>query len=67
MAAHACSTIHALHVLGNSVQGLDFANWRRAFHAIILPVLTYGLPLWSHNLPKSLIQVLQVAQNDAVR
>jgi len=67
MAARARSTVRALHVLGNSVWGLDFANWRRAFHAIILPVLTYGLPLWSHNLLKSLIQVLQVAQNDAVQ
>ena len=67
MAARTCSTIHALHVLSNSVWGLDFANWRHAFHAIILPVLTYGLPLWSHNLLKSLIQVLQVAQNDAVQ
>ena len=67
MAAHARSTIRTLHVLSNSVWGLDFANWRRTFHAIILPVLTYSLPLWSHNLPKSLIHILQVAQNDAVR
>ena len=67
MAARARSTVRALNVFGNSVRGLDFANWRRTFHAIILPVLTYGLPLWSHRPPKSLLHILQVAQNDAVR
>ena len=56
-----------LLVMGNSVQGLDFANWRKVFHAVILPILTYGLALWSDCPTKSLLNILQVAQNDAVR
>ena len=45
---------------------MEFDNWRRIFHAITLPVLLYGLPLWSYRTPKRLTQILQVAQNDAV-
>ena len=67
MAARARSTLKALRIMGNSVHGLDFANWRLVFHAVILPVLVYGLAIWSHHLPKSLIHTLQVAQNEAVR
>ena len=47
MANRARSTIRALHLLGNSIRGLDLVNWRRVFHAIVLPVLTYGAPLWA--------------------
>jgi len=67
MAARAHSTTLALQVMGNSVQGLDFANWRKVFHAVILPILTYGLALWSDRPTKSLLNILQVAQNDAVQ
>jgi len=66
MAAWARSTTLALQVMGNSVQGLDFANWHKVFHAVILPILTYGLALWSDCPTKSLLNILQVAQNDAV-
>ena len=38
------------------------------FNSIILPVLTYGAPIWaSGKPPKSLIQLAQVAQNDTLR
>ena len=68
MAARARSTVHALSVLGNSIRGISFANWRKVFHSLILPVLTYGLPVWfTDRRQASLIQILQVAQNDAVR
>ena len=67
MANRARSTVRALSVLGNTVRGLDFANWRRVYPAIILPVLLYGLPLWSTRRPKSLLRTLQTAQNDAMR
>ena len=67
MANRARSTIRALHILGNSVRGLDFANWRKVYHGIILPVLTYGAPLWAHNPPKALLNLVRVAQNDALR
>jgi len=67
MAAWARSTTRALQVMGNSVHGLDFANWRKVYHTIILPILTYGLALWSDRPPKSLLDILQVVQNDVVR
>jgi len=65
MAARAQSSFRGL-LLGNSVRGIDFHNWHLVFHAITLPVLLYGLPVWSHRAPKSLIRILQVAQNVAV-
>jgi len=68
MANHTCSTVHALSILGNTVWGLNYANWRRIFHSLILPVLTYGFPLYSTQpCIKGLLDILQVAQNDAVR
>ena len=68
MANHARSTICALSILGNSVRGLDFANWRRVFHSLILPILTYGFPLYSsQSRIKGILDILQIAQNDAVR
>jgi len=68
MANCARSTIRALSILGNSVRGLDFANWHQLLHSLILPVLTYGFPLYSTQpCIKGLLKILQVAQNDAVR
>jgi len=67
MAARARSSLRGMHVLGNSVRGIDFHNWRTVFHAITLSILLYGLPVWSYKVSKSIIQILQVAQNDAVR
>ena len=67
MANHACSTVRALSILRNSIHSLDYANWHKLFHTLILPVLTYGFPLYStqpHN--KGLLNILQVAQNDMV-
>jgi len=66
MAACAQSSFWGL-LLGNSVHGIDFHNWRLVFHAITLPVLLYGLPVWSHHAPRSLLRILHVAQNVAVR
>ena len=68
MANRARSTIRALSILGNSVRGLDYANWRKLFHTLVLPVLTYGFPLYSTQpRNKGLLDILQVAQNDMVR
>ena len=68
MANQARSTVRALSILGNSVWGLDYANWCRIFHSLVLPVLTYGFPLYSTQPRiKGLLDILQVAQNDAVR
>jgi len=56
-----------MHLLGNLVCSIDFYNWQTVFHAITLPVLLYGLPVWSYKVPKSIVQILQVAQNDTIR
>ena len=68
MANRARSTIRALYILGNSIRGLDFANWRKVFHAIVIPALTYGAPIWSsEKRRKKLVDLTRVAQNDALR
>ncbi len=69
MCNRARATVRALHLLGNSIRGLDYANWRRVFHAIVLPTLTYGAPIWySHQGARdALVKMAQVAQNDAIR
>jgi hypothetical protein len=61
------ATTKALQLLGNSVRGLNFAQWRMAFNAICLPVLTYGCQLWFTGKQKTLVKKLQVAQNEAVK
>jgi len=65
MATQAQSSFQGL-LLGNSVCGINFHSWQTVFHAITLLVLLYGLPVWSYRAPKSLIQILQVAQNVAI-
>ena len=68
MAARARSTVRALNILGNSIRGLSFANWRRVYHSIVLPILTYAFPAWfSPRTTKKVLNIFQVAQNDAVR
>jgi hypothetical protein len=60
--------VHAISILGNSVCSINAANWRKIFHALILPILTYGLPLYaSQKHVVGLIKTLQVAQNNAIR
>ena len=46
MAARARSTILRISLLGNSVRGLDFLNWRRVYNALVIPILMYGVPAW---------------------
>jgi len=65
MAVQAQSSFWGL-LLGNPVHSIDFHSWHTVFHTITLPILLYGLPIWSHHAPKSLIQILQVAQNVTV-
>jgi hypothetical protein len=44
-------------------------RWRVLFTAILVPVLTYGTQVWftGGNRQKSLIHILDVAQNEACR
>jgi hypothetical protein len=68
LATRARSTIWALGVVGNSVRGFSLPRWRRIFQAVIVPVLTYGCQVWFTDCQqKSLIAILQVAQNEACR
>ena len=66
MATRTRGTLKALQLLGNSVRGLDHGNWRLAYNAICLPVLTYGSPIWFHG-QKSFADTLQRVQDVAVR
>lgn len=45
-ANRARSTIRGISILGNSIRGLDFMNWRRVYNAIVVSILTYGTPVW---------------------
>ncbi len=68
MANCARSTIWGISILGNSVHGLDFLNWRHVYNALVIPVLTYGAPVWYTGVcQKGLLARLQVAQNDGLR
>ena len=68
LATRTRSTVMTLGVLGNSIRGISYANWRRVFHSIIIPTLTYGAALWyTGTNQKGLTGPLQVAQNDAIR
>ena len=68
MANRARSTVRAISILGNSIRGIHAANWRKIFYALILPVLTYGFPLYaSQKRVVGITKTLQVAQNDALR
>jgi hypothetical protein len=61
------ASIKALQLLGNSIQGLNFAQWRLAYNAICSPVLTYSCQLWFASKQKGLVKKLQVVQNEVVR
>jgi hypothetical protein len=68
VANRARSTVRALSILGNSIRGINFASWRKIFHATIIPVLTYASPAWfTPSTTKKVLNILQVAQNDAIR
>jgi hypothetical protein len=68
MANHARSMVCAISILGNSVRGINAVSWRKSFHTLILPVLTYGLPLYaSQKCVVGLTKTLQVAQNNMIQ
>jgi hypothetical protein len=68
MANQAQSTICSIHILGNSVRGLDYANWQKAYLGIVFPILSYGAMVWlNDHHPKAVMAKMAVAQNDALR
>ena len=66
MTNRARSSLKALQLLGNSVRGLQWAQWRVVYNAIILPILTYAAPVW-YTGQAGLLRELRTAQNAAVR
>jgi len=46
MANRARLTIRGVSLLGNSIRGLDFLNWRKVYNALIIPTLTYRAQVW---------------------
>jgi Reverse transcriptase (RNA-dependent DNA polymerase) len=68
MANQTRSTVKALGVLGSSIRGISLLSWWKLFHALLLPILTYGCTVWfTDTNQKSLLQILTVAQNEACR
>ena len=68
MAMRARSTIRGLSILGNSIRGLDLVHWKQVYLMYVIPILTYGTPVWFTGAnQKGLINTLQTAQNDGIR
>ena len=68
MAMRARSTIRGLTILGNSIRGLDLVHWKQVYLMYVIPILTYGAPVWYTGISqKGLINTLQTAQNEGVR
>ena len=66
MTIRARSTVKALQILGNSIRGLNWTQWRTVFNAVILPILTYAAPVW-YTGQAGLTRSLLTAQNEAIR
>ena len=68
MAMRARSTIRGLSILGNSIRGLDLVHWKQFYLMYVIPILTYGAPVWYTGISqKGLINTLQTAQNEGIR
>ena len=68
MANRARSMIRELAILGNSVRGLDLVHWKQVYLMYVIPILTYGAPVWYTGFSqKGLINTLQTAQNEGIR
>ena len=68
MAMRARSTIRGLSILGNSIRGLDLVHWKQVYLMYVIPILTYGVPVWyTGKSQKGLIDTLQRAQNEGIR
>ena len=62
------ASLWAVKILGNSIRGLHLADWRLLYHAIALPMLSYGSQLWwATPKKKTLINILRTAQNVGLR
>jgi len=46
MANQGRSTIQGINILSNSVRGIDMLHWWKVYNALVIPVMTYGVPVW---------------------
>jgi hypothetical protein len=61
MAMRARSTIRGLSILGNSIRGLDLVHWKQVYLMYVIPILTYGVPVWfTGQRQKGLVNTLQI-------
>jgi hypothetical protein len=68
MANRGRSTIRGINILGNSVRGIDILSWRRVYNALVVPVMTYGVPVWYTGIrQKKHMKLLQTAQYEGIR
>jgi hypothetical protein len=68
MANRGRSTICSINILGNSVRGIDMLKWRKVYNALMIPVMTYGVPVWyKGNGQKWHTKLLQTAQHEGIR
>jgi ribonuclease HI len=68
MANAAMSVVKMLNILGNSIRGASMLNRRTAYKMVVLPVLTYGAPLYYHaQTPRSHVSILDRVQNAGLR
>ena len=69
MTNRARSIVNGLRCLSNTIRGLSQANMRTLFRTCVIPVLTYGSPIWFRpdRPQKTLVDKLQTCQNHALR
>ncbi|CUA77651.1 RNA-directed DNA polymerase from mobile element jockey [Rhizoctonia solani] len=68
MANKAKAAISGLRMLANTQKGLTTRHARILFKAAIIPILTYGVPLWFHgHRQKSKLEPLRKVQNDGIQ
>jgi hypothetical protein len=68
MAAKGLSVIAGLRVLANCVRGISVAHARLLYKVCVMPILTYGSPIWYTGVrQKHLFQPLIKAQNTGLR
>jgi ribonuclease HI len=66
----ASSALQALHVLGNSVRGLEAWHFRQLINACVITKATYGAPLWfgkGAGKTAGLVKKLQAVQDRGCR
>ena len=69
MTARGITITSGLQMLCNTIRGMDQTHMRMMYNTCVLPVLTYGCPIWynKHKPQKHLLNELKKVQNVALR